>query len=464
MLPTGRSPSKKSMQRLSAKRSFRCSDCGHLSLGWMGKCTECGSWDSYVEDSESYGKTRASTPAAKPARITEIELKDRDRLPTGSAEFDRVLGGGLVPGSLTLIGGEPGIGKSTLLLQIASGLSGKTGKILMVSGEESPYQIKMRARRLGVESNNLFVLSETNISSVCAVLDEVAPDLLFIDSVQTLFSTEIGSPPGSLAQVRHCSSEIFRESKTRSIATILIGHVTKDGSIAGPRTIEHLVDTVIYFEGDRQSQNRLVRAVKNRFGSTNEIAVFEMCADGLKEISDVSSIFLSGSGGRLSGRAISASLEGSKPLMIEIQSLVAPSNLAVPRRVSNGFDLNRLNLLIAVLEKRAGLPLSSKDVFLAVSGGIKTSEPASDLAVALSIASAVKDRPLKSEMAIFGEVSLGGEVKFARGKDLRSREAKRLGFSSLMLPESAATGKLDVGELSLIPVSDIIQAIANSFD
>lgn len=399
---------------------------------------------------------------AEARSIKEIDSIGGDRLSTGLVEFDRVLGGGLVPGSLVLIGGEPGIGKSTLLLQVAAGFSPGSRRILIVSGEESPSQLKMRAERLGLTADNIYVLSETDIGQVCSLVEEMSPDLLLVDSVQTLFSPDIGAPPGSLSQVRQCSAEIFRVSKEKSIATILIGHVTKDGSLAGPRTIEHMVDTVIYFEGDRQGPNRLVRAVKNRFGSTNEIAVFEMNSGGLKEVADASSIFLGEPGKALSGRAICASLEGSKPLMVEIQSLVTTSNLAIPRRVSTGIDLNRLNLLIAVLEKRAGLSLGSKDVFIGVSGGIRITEPAADLAVALSIASAIKDEPLVDGLAIFGEVSLGGEVRFARGADMRIRESERLGFKSLMLPESATVQGPPNG-LELISVSDIRQAIGKSF-
>ena len=420
---------------------YRCQECGFASPK-PGTCPDCrragGAWVQLVEERPTASRTarRAGTPAAKPRPLKDISLDRDDRVRTGIDELDRVLGGGVVRGSLVLIGGDPGVGKSTLLLQAARALAQVAPPVLYVTAEESAAQVKMRADRLGITSDALLLWPETDLSIVQAQLDDVKPRGLVIDSIQTVFLPELESAPGSVTQVRECGARLMTLAKSRGIATFLVGHVTKEGALAGPRVLEHLVDTVLYFEGERHHSYRVLRAVKNRFGSTNEIGVFEMAEGGLVEVKNPSGFFLAERPENAPGSVVVSSLEGTRPVLLELQALVAPAPVGTPRRTVLGADYNRVCLLLAVLEKRAGVPLGSQDVFVNVAGGGRVTEPAADLGIVVAAASSYMDRPVPSDVLVVGEVGLTGEVRAVAGLELRLREAAALGFRRAIVPQS----------------------------
>lgn len=421
------------------KSHFSCQSCGYQSAKWMGKCPDCSEWNTFVEEKEDGGGTTrwlfGGKDKVKPVPISNIESSNENRIRSGIIEFDRVLGGGIVPGSLILIGGDPGIGKSTLLLQSSAKISKDVGTVLYVTGEESGSQIRLRGDRLGTLSDRLFILSETCLEDIIPQIENVNPSLVVIDSIQTIYTTQLQSAPGSISQVREVSGQLMHISKKMGISTFLIGHVTKDGTIAGPRVLEHMVDTVLYFEGDRGHPFRILRAIKNRFGSTNEIGVFEMKGDGLDEVKNPSEMFLSGMPAGISGSVVVSSMEGTRPILVELQALVSYSNLNMPRRMATGVDSNRVSLLIAILEKRIGLHLQNEDIFINVAGGIKIDEPAVDLGVITAIASSFKNKPVNARTVIIGEVGLGGEVRGVTHLDKRLGEASKLGFTRCIVPK-----------------------------
>ena len=425
-----------------AATQFACTDCGYAAGRWFGKCPSCGAFGTLVEEAD----TPASGAAAPKTtlRLVEVRAEEAERIPTGVAELDRVLGGGLVPASLVLVGGEPGVGKSTLLLSALRSISeGRT--TLLITGEESPAQVKLRAERLGGAAD-VAILPETELEGVCATLETVRPDVCVIDSIQTLYSAELGSAPGSVAQVREAASRLLRVAKEAGIAIFLVGHVTKDGAVAGPRVLEHLVDCVLQFEGDRYHEHRVLRAAKNRFGSTNELAVFEMTGTGLVGVPEPSELFGRSADGEV-GAAVACALEGSRPLLLEIQALVAPTDLAMPRRVGTGVDPKRLAMIVAVLSRHAGVALGQADVFVNVAGGVRIDEPGADLAIALAIVSAAKGAPLKPKLAAFGEIGLTGRLRPATQAERRLEECAKLGLAAAVAPAGTPVrGKLRVLE------------------
>ncbi|WP_047863878.1 DNA repair protein RadA [Rubrobacter aplysinae] len=438
---------------MAAKTVYVCSNCGHSEPKWHGRCPECGEWSTLVEEAKAERKVSGfasrvagaegnGAPKRAPAQtktLDEVGAEDEKRVGTGVGELDRVLGGGVVPGSLLLVGGEPGVGKSTLLLQMMGELG---GRCLMVSGEESPRQVSLSARRLGVEKSGFRVLAETDVDVIEATIAEEQPEVVVVDSVQTLYSPELAGAPGSVGQVRESAARLMRLGKSQGTAVVLVGHVTKEGSIAGPRVLEHMVDTVLQFEGDRFQSFRVLRALKNRFGSTNEVGVFEMSDRGMVEVEDPSAFFLSNrEGGVPPGVVTVCVLEGTRPMLVEIESLVAPSPLAVPRRVANGLDTGRVNMLCAVLARRAGLRLSDHDVYANVTGGVRVEEPAVDLGVALAVASAFRDKPVQGGTACFGEVGLTGDVRFVSGGSRRVGELIKMGFTRIIGPRGAGSEK-----------------------
>ena len=422
------------------KTVYICSECGHESAKWLGKCPSCGAWNTMEEDVVTVGKVTSvvssigRNTSAKP--LSQINLIDEERFVTGIGELDRVLGGGIVKGSVVLLSGDPGIGKSTILLQICNALQ-ENLKVLYVSGEESAMQIKMRAERLGVHSDNVSIMTETEVISVCEYIKSSKPDLVMIDSIQTMSISEISSSPGSIVQTRECTNLLLKTGKTLNIPIFIVGHVNKGGEIAGPKVMEHIVDTVLYFEGERNQSYRILRGIKNRFGSTNEIGVFEMTEVGLKEVENPSAMLLSGRMSNVSGGCITCVMEGTRPILAEVQGLVTPSGFGNPRRTSTGFDYNRLNLLLAVLEKRIGLNLSNMDAYVNIVGGMRLDEPAADLAIALSIVSAIKDNPIDENTIAFGEIGLSGEIRSVPRIASRIAEASRLGFTRCILPKTA---------------------------
>jgi DNA repair protein RadA/Sms len=446
-----------------AKTKFVCQECGTESPKWMGKCPGCNKWNSMVEEVESIVKTAGILPTLqaqeKATSIIDIESAQEPRITTESAELNRVLGGGLVPGSLILVGGDPGIGKSTLLLQTSYALTAKQMRVLYISGEESTKQTKMRAERLGALSSELYVLCETNMEFIIEAIEQVKPDLIIIDSIQTVYHPSITSAPGSVAQVRECTSHFMRIAKWKGIATILVGHVTKEGAIAGPRLLEHMVDCVLYFEGERHQSYRLLRAVKNRFGPTNEIGIFEMQDTGLREVSNPSELFLSERPKGASGSIVVASMEGTRPVLVEMQSLVTSTHFPSPRRMATGFDYNRLNLIIAVLEKRMGMTLQNQDVYLNIAGGVKLDEPAVDLAVAVSIASSFRNRPTEADDVVFGEIGLTGEVRAVSKIDQRIKEAQKLGFKRVIMPSRNLKGFVPIKGIEVVGVDTVTEAL-----
>lgn len=412
-----------------------CSECGYATGKWLGRCPACGGWGTLLEERApaTVPGVRGAPAQGKPLlRLVEVEAGDAERIPTGVAELDRVLGGGLVPASLVLVSGDPGIGKSTLLLMALRALSAER-KVVLVTGEESAAQVKLRADRLG-GGGDVHILAETNLDEVCATLERELPEVCVIDSVQTLYAPELGSAPGSVAQVREAAGRLLRVAKEQGIATFLVGHVTKEGSVAGPRVLEHLVDCVLHFEGDRYRSHRILRAVKNRFGSTNELGVFEMTSSGLEAVEDPSELF-----GRpdeeQAGSAVVCTIEGTRPLLLEVQALVSPTDLAMPRRVGTGVDPKRLSMIVAVLGRHAGVPLGQADVFVNVAGGVRIDEPGADLGVALAIASAARGAPVKSGVACFGEVGLTGRLRPVSQAERRLVECAKLGFSETLVPD-----------------------------
>ncbi|RYM04793.1 DNA repair protein RadA [Sporolactobacillus sp. THM7-7] len=425
------------------KNVFVCQACGYESPKWMGRCPGCRSWNTLVEETvrpAASAGLSAKLKESKPTLLSEVNLEEEPRMHTQMKEFNRVLGGGIVPGSLVLVGGDPGIGKSTLLLQVSDQLA-RTGRtILYISGEESVRQTKMRAERLAISPDALYVLAETDIRRIEAQLDDVRPDVMIIDSIQTVYQSELSSAPGSLSQVRECTGALMRLAKSQGIAIFIIGHVTKNGALAGPRTLEHMVDSVLYFEGERHHTFRILRAVKNRFGSTNEMGVFEMKEGGLAEVANPSEIFLQERTQEASGSAVVAAMEGTRPVLVEVQALVAPTSFGNPRRMATGVDNHRVSMIMAVLEKRVGLLLQNQDAYVNVAGGMKLDEPATDLAVAISIASSFRNRPTKLGEIFIGEIGLTGEVRRVSRIEQRVREAYKLGFHQAYIPEKNQEG------------------------
>ncbi len=450
------------------KTVYSCQSCGHKSPRWMGKCPGCGAWDSLVEESGEEGRYPSSggnslARAVKPVSVADVECTDEARFSTGISEFDRVLGGGLVEGSLVLIGGDPGIGKSTLMLQSLNGLCGLGRRVLYVSGEESVRQIKMRSGRLGASSPRLFVVSEIDLEIILATVEAEKPDVLVIDSIQTMYNPELSSAPGSVSQVRESTLKLLVMAKKSGIPVFLIGHVTKDGAIAGPRVMEHMVDTVLYFEGDSHHVFRILRAVKNRFGSTNEIGVFEMKDRGLDEVPNPSAVFLSERPERSPGSVVTACMEGSRPILVEIQGLASSSNLGTPRRTVLGLDQNRVSLLVAVMEKKLGMHLTGLDIFMNVAGGVKITEPAVDMAIITAIASSFLDRPVPEGVAVLGEVGLTGEVRAVSRMDIRAAELKKMGFTRIIAPRSSLKGLTGLDGMTVNGVRNVSEAMEMVF-
>jgi DNA repair protein RadA/Sms len=454
----------------TAKPVFVCQECGSQSPKWQGRCPDCGAWNSYVEEraGEASGATAAGHRYALPGsaaqgaqRYADIQASKADRIPTGIGEFDRVLGGGIVPGSLVLLGGEPGIGKSTLLLQVAANFARDVGSVLYASGEESEHQIKSRGERLGVGDAPLYLLAETCIESILEEIGRVRPQLLVVDSVQTVFSLKFQSAPGSIGQVREAATQFLFTAKGHNIPTFLVGHVTKEGNLAGPKALEHVVDTVLYFEGERHHSHRVVRAVKNRFGAISELGVFEMTGGGLKPVANPSALFLAERPVATPGSAVLCSVEGSRPILVEVQALASTTSYGMARRMAVGIEQNRLSLLLAVLEKRAGLHLAGDDVFVNIAGGMVIEEPAADLAIVSAIASSVRNRPLSDATAVFGEVGLGGEVRGVPQAGLRIREAEQMGFTRVVLPSANVDGDSGArpGGAELVGVKHVGEAL-----
>jgi len=415
---------------------LRCQQCGGQSPKWVGRCPSCGEWNTLVEEIELAGSDAVVVPIGAPAvPIAEVDAAAWHPRSTGSGELDRVLGGGLVPGSVTLVGGEPGVGKSTLLLQVASEMAKSGGRVLYVSAEESPQQVRIRAERLGALAPRLYLASETSLPNLVAHLDQVEPDLLVVDSIQTVHEPALTSAPGSVSQVRECAARLVHEAKARDVATVLVGHVTKDGDLAGPRVLEHIVDTVVSFEGDRHHALRLLRAVKHRFGSTDELGLFEMTEDGLQAVPDASGLFLADRRPGVSGSVVVPTMEGQRPMLVEVQGLVVPSSLPAPRRSAQGIDGGRLPMLLAVLARRADVDLGAHDVYALAVGGVRLADPGVDLGVALALASSLEDQPLPEGTVAFGEIGLGGELRQASQCTRRLSEAVRLGYRRAIVPQ-----------------------------
>jgi DNA repair protein RadA/Sms len=452
----------------SAKTIYCCQACGYQTPKWMGKCPDCGTWDSIVEersaarsfrDAHRSLKNQQSTPVA----IDSIELETENRLLTDIREFDRVLGGGLVPGTLVLIGGDPGIGKSTLMLQALYGLANQGHKVLYVSGEESNQQIRLRSRRLDTVASQLMVVSEVEIDAILGMVQAAPPQVLVIDSIQTMYNAELTSAPGSVSQVRESTVRLMMMAKKTGIPTLLVGHVTKDGAIAGPKLLEHMVDTVLYFEGDRNHIFRILRAVKNRFGSTNEIGVFEMKDQGLDEVANPSAVFLSERPASAPGSAVTASMEGTRPILVELQALASSTSFGTPRRTILGLDANRVALLAAVMEKQLGMHLMGYDIFMNVAGGVKVIEPAVDMAIVSAIASSFLDKPVPDGTVVLGEVGLAGEVRAIGQVDIRLAELKKMGFKRCLVPDSNLKRIPDIDGIEVAGIKTVSEAIEMLF-
>lgn len=450
-----------------AKKSvFFCQNCGHEESKWLGQCPACKEWNTFVEEKITVSASGKSG-AARSGKETDINIvplmnvstDEDERIQTQIQELDRVLGGGIVEGSLVLVGGDPGIGKSTLLLQVCQKLSSINKKVLYISGEESLKQIKLRANRMGEFSGNLFLLCETNLEMIRTAIEKQKPDMVVIDSIQTMYSEEVTSAPGSVSQVRESTNVFMQLAKGMNIAVFIVGHVTKEGTVAGPRVLEHMVDTVLYFEGDRHASYRILRSVKNRFGSTNEIGVFEMRKEGLIEVENPSEFMLSGKPENASGSVVACAMEGTRPMLMEIQALVCRSNFGMPRRTAAGIDYNRVNLLMAVLEKRVGLPLSNYDAYVNIAGGIRMNEPAIDLGVIMAVASSYKNKPVAEDMIVFGEVGLSGEVRAVTMPEQRVAEARKLGFKTCVLPEVCVKNIGHAEGIELVGVKSVAQAM-----
>ncbi|MGD2037927.1 MAG: DNA repair protein RadA [Desulfobacterales bacterium] len=448
----------------SGKIIYCCQTCGYQTPKWMGKCPDCGTWDSIVEErsaGRSYRDAQRSlgNPQSTPVAIDSIELETENRLLTEIREFDRVLGGGLVPGTLVLIGGDPGIGKSTLMLQVLHGLANQGYKVLYVSGEESNRQIRLRSERLNTVASELLVVSEVEIDAILGMIQADPPQVLVIDSIQTMYNAELTSAPGSVSQVRESTVRLMMMAKKTGIPTLLVGHVTKDGAIAGPKLLEHMVDTVLYFEGDRNHIFRILRAVKNRFGSTNEIGVFEMKDQGLDEVANPSAVFLSERPANAPGSAVTASMEGSRPILVELQALASSTSFGTPRRTILGLDPNRVALLAAVMEKQLGMHLMGYDIFMNVAGGVKVIEPAVDMAIVSAIASSFLDKPVPDGTVVLGEVGLTGEVRAIGQVDIRLAEIKKMGFNRCLVPDSNLKRIPDVDGIEIAGIKSVSEAV-----
>lgn len=444
---------------------YFCQSCGYESAKWMGQCPGCHEWNTFVEElvdkktAAKAGGKQSQQPKAKPQSIGAIELREEHRMTSGMPELDRVLGGGVVPGSMVLVGGDPGIGKSTLLLQVCKNLSDQHISVLYISGEESLQQIKIRAQRIGSFNDDLKLLCETNLEEIRQIIDLEKPKIVVIDSIQTMYNEDVSSAPGSVSQVRESTATLLQIAKGSGVTVFIVGHVTKEGVVAGPRVLEHMVDTVLYFEGDRYASYRILRGVKNRFGSTNEIGVFEMRGDGLREVENPSEYMLSGKPENASGSVVACSMEGTRPILLEIQALVCHSNFGIPRRTAAGTDANRVNLLMAVLEKRLNLKMSECDAYVNIAGGIRMNEPAIDLGIVLAIVSSFKNRPIDEKTICFGEVGLSGEVRAVSMPSQRVAEAKKLGFTTCILPRVCMDGLQKIDGIRLVPVSNVREAI-----
>ncbi len=452
----------------SKATAFFCKECGYETTKWFGQCPACKEWNTLVEEPVSKGKTvkgvvdiavRGGGRTQTPVKLSEINMESSDRTTTSIKELDRVLGGGIVAGSLVLVGGDPGIGKSTLLLQMCYNLSASGKKVLYISGEESLAQIKLRAERVGGFNDSLLLLCETSLEAIEDTLKEVRPEVVIVDSIQTMYREEVGSAPGSVSQIRETTAVFMQLAKGLSISIFIVGHVTKEGVVAGPRVLEHMVDTVLYFEGDRNASYRILRSVKNRFGSTNEIGVFEMQEAGLVEVENPSEYMLSGRPEGASGSAVVCLVEGTRPLLVEIQALVCDSNFGLPRRTAAGTDYNRVNLLMAVLEKRAGVHMSGSDAYVNIAGGLKVAEPAMDLGIVMALVSSYRNKAIPDDTIIFGEVGLAGEVRAVSQPQVRINEAMKLGFKNVILPEVSLKNVKKTGKINLIGVRNVNEVI-----
>lgn len=445
------------------KKKYVCQSCGYETAKWLGKCPECTKWNTFVEEIDQKSTKKEvfiiDKSSSKPVSINSIESKEEERFTTDINELDRVLGGGIVKGSLVLVGGDPGIGKSTLLIQVSSNVANLGKTVLYITGEESESQIKMRAKRLGINSENLYIFAENNLSIIESYLESVNPELIILDSIQTVFSPEISSAPGTVSQIKEGTSKFMKISKKMGISTFIVGHVTKEGSLAGPKLLEHMVDTVLYFEGERYNTYRLVRAVKNRFGSTNELGVFEMRDLGLVELDNPSKILISEKPKDVAGSVIISTVEGTRPMLLELQALVSPTSFGIPKRTSTGVDYNRVGMLLAVLEKRVGLQIQNQDVYINIVGGIKINEPSIDLGIAISVASSFRNIPIDEDIAVTGEVGLTGEVRAVSFIEKRIAECKKLGFKKIVVPRSNYDVVKETKGIEIWPVDNLRQAI-----
>ena len=454
-----------------AHTKYVCQQCGFESAKWMGRCPDCGEWNCLVETvipatrsgAESRGGSLSRTGRAVPVPLPQVEASGFERVATGSSELDRVLGGGIVPGSLVLLGGEPGIGKSTLLLDVAGNIAANRGVVIYVSAEESPQQVKLRAERLGIETERLLLLPETELEAIIEITERTKPELVVVDSIQTIASSQVPSAPGGVGQVRECTLQLMRMAKSIHVPVFIIGHVTKEGTVAGPRALEHIVDAVLYLEGERFHSYRLLRGVKNRFGATNEVGVFEMHSEGMRDVENPSALFLAEHNDHTPGSAVIVSMEGTRPLLVEVQALVSTTAFGTPRCTANGLDHNRMLMLLAVLQKRVGLALGNQDVYVNVAGGFSLGEPAVDLGVAAAVASSFRERRISPETVLIGEVGLGGELRAVTRTDARIREAAKLGFKLCVVPASASGGELgydSTGGIELAPAKTLAEALA----
>ncbi|WP_099191056.1 DNA repair protein RadA [Tepidibacter mesophilus] len=445
------------------KSKYVCQSCGYESLKWIGKCPECDDWNTFVEEIEDKKSKHdlfiIEKEVQKPVSINKLEINEQERFSTCINELDRVLGGGVVKGSLILAGGDPGIGKSTLLIQVAENVAKSRKKVLYISGEESIYQIKMRAKRLDIGSENLYIFAENNLDIIEKQIDNIKPDMMIVDSIQTVFSPQITSTPGSVSQIKEGTSRFMKISKKVGISTFLVGHVTKEGSLAGPKVLEHMVDTVLYFEGERYNTYRMIRAVKNRFGSTNELGVFEMRDKGLIEVENPSKILISEKPKGVSGSVIVATIEGTRPMLVELQALVCPTSFGIPKRAATGADYNRVSLLMAVLEKRAGMQIQNQDIYINVVGGIRLNEPAIDLGIVISIASSFRNIEINEKTVAIGEVGLTGEIRGVSFIEKRISECKKLGFNRVIIPKSNIKGLESIKDIKIIGVENIREAL-----